>query len=272
MTTLDDRRAATGWERATAEVCGSEVSFLRAGQGPPIVVLPRDNGHPPRNEFLDRLAESHTVYSPWYPGFHGGGDPATWEWMSSVRDLAIVQLQLIAALGITRPALVGQGFGGWVAAEAATMNPLLPRALVLVAPMGIQPARDYIYDQFLVSTEAYARRGFTTEAAFEGVYGEEPAFEQLEGWETDREMTSRLAWKPYMYNPSLPALLAGVRCPALVFWGDQDAVVPPECGARYQAAITGSRLEVLPGAGHAVDLEQPGTLAAKTLAFLRENV
>jgi pimeloyl-ACP methyl ester carboxylesterase len=269
MTTVDSAPAATAWTRLTAEVCGGEVSFRRRGTGAPVLVLPRDNGHAPQNEFLDRLAARYTVYHPWYPGFHDGGDPMAWDWLTNTRDLAVVQLQFVNALGLDRPALVGLGFGGWIAAEMAAMNPSGLEALVLIAPMGIQPMRDYIYDQFLVSTEAYARRGFADQAAFDRIYGDEPRFEQLEAWETDREMTSRLAWKPYMYNSSLPRLLSGVRCPTLVVWGDSDEVVPAECGELYRSAITGSRLELIAGAGHAVDLEQPGSLATKVLEFLR---
>jgi pimeloyl-ACP methyl ester carboxylesterase len=269
MTTTDSARA-TAWTPLSAEVCGNEVSFLRAGQGPPVLVLPRDNGHAPTNAFLDQLAAGRTVYHPWYPGFHGGGEPSGWDWLTGVRDLAIVQIQFVKALGLDGLTLVGFGFGGWIAAEMASMQLSSLDALVLVAPMGLQPHREYIYDQFLVSTEAYARQGFADQAAFERVYGEEPGFEQLEAWETDREMTSRLAWKPYMYNPALPRLLAGVRCPALVVWGDSDGIVPEECGGLYRAAIPGARLETVARAGHAVDLEQPGQLAGAVIEFLKQ--
>lgn len=270
MTTVEDQTpAATDWAHLTAGVCGNEVAFLRAGAGPNVLVLPRDNGHAPQSRFVDRLAGHHTVYQPRYPGFHDGGDPAEWDWLTNARDLAVVQLQLVEALGIKRLTLVGLGFGGWIAAEMASMKPAGLDALVLVAPMGIQPGREYIYDQFLVSTEAYARRGFADQAAFNRVYGEEPSFEQLEAWETDREMTSRLAWKPYMYNPSLPRLLSGVGCPTLVLWGDSDEVVPNECAELYRAAIPNARLEIVAGAGHAVDLEQPEALAHQVLGFLQ---
>jgi pimeloyl-ACP methyl ester carboxylesterase len=164
--------------------------------------------------------------------------------------------------------VLGLGFGGWVAAEMAAMGPDLVRNLVLVNPMGIQPRREYILDQFLISTEAYARSGFANDENFEAVYGAEPEFERLESWETDREMASRLAWKPYMYDPSLPRLLAGVSAPALVVRGDADRIVPAECADLYSAALPNARVETLPG-GHAVDMEQPERLGALIAEFLR---
>jgi pimeloyl-ACP methyl ester carboxylesterase len=269
--TTPNGAVATSWTPFTVEVCGGEVSYLRAGQGPAVLVLPRDNGHPPDTAFLDRLASDRTVYAPRYPGFHGGGEAEAWDWMGDVRDIAAVQLQFLRELGVGRVTALGLGFGGWVAAEMAVMSPGVFDALVLVAPMGIQPREAYIFDQFLVSTEAYARRAFADQSAFERIYGAEPDFDQLEAWETDREMTSRLAWKPYMYHPSLPRLLSGVDCPTLIAWGDADEVVPAECGEAYHAAIPRSTLRVIPGAGHAVDLEQPSALAGAIAEFLQSS-
>jgi pimeloyl-ACP methyl ester carboxylesterase len=256
------------WTMETAAVCGGQVSYQRAGRGAPLLVLPRENGHPPRTEFLDLLTADFTVYYPWYPGFHGGGDPAEWEWLANARDLAVLQLQLARAISLDRFALCGLGFGGWIAAEMATMCAPQLDALVLVAPMGIYPAGDYIYDQFIVSTEAYARHAFADEAAFESLYGHEPDFDQLEGWETDREMTSRLAWKPYMHNRTLPRLLSGVTCPSLVVWGAEDKIAPPGGGELYRAALANATLDILPNTGHAADLEAPGALAASVRRFL----
>jgi pimeloyl-ACP methyl ester carboxylesterase len=266
MTTTE--RPGVSWETGSLQVCGGDISFRRAGSGAPVIVLPRDNGHPPKQEFLESLSAEFTVFAPWLPGFHGS-QPEQWEWLSSVRDCAMVLRQALGATGIGQPAVVGLGFGGWVAAEMAAMGPQLFSRIVLVSPMGIQPKNDYIMDQFLISTEGYARSGFADDAAFEAIYGAEPEFEQLESWETDREMTSRLAWKPYMFDPSLPNLLSGVTNPTLIAVGDTDRVVPTECAEAYQAALPNATLEQFVGAGHVVELEQPAALAAKVSAFLR---
>jgi pimeloyl-ACP methyl ester carboxylesterase len=134
--------------------------------------------------------------------------------------------------------------------------------------MGIQPKHDYILDQFLISTESYARAGFASEETFERIYGAEPEFDQLESWETDREMTSRVAWKPYMYNPTLARLLAAVPTPTSIAWGEADRVVPLECAELYRSALPNAKLQTFPNAGHALDLEQPAALAASVAAQL----
>lgn len=271
--TATERSAAdtVEWTESTVPVAGGEVAFLKAGSGAPVLLLPKDNGHPPGREFAGRLASSFTVYFPFYPGYNGSPDIPSWEWLLNVRDLAVVQRQLLEALALDRVSIVGIGFGGWVAAEMATVSSRGLDALVLVNPMGIQPKNDYIYDQFLYSSEAYARHGFRNQESFDALYGPEPEFEQLDAWESDRMMTSRLAWKPYMYNPTLPRLLAGVTTPTLVVSGDADEVVPPECAAMYKAALPNAELESMPDCGHALDAEYPEALAAAVTSFLNRT-
>ena len=268
--TVQTAPPAIDWQTRTVSVCGGEIAYVQAGSGPPLLLLPRDSGHPPRHDFRDFLASAFTVVYPWLPGFHGG-KPARWEWLSSTRDLAVVLRQFLSALAIQRPTLAGAGFGGWIAAEMATMAPDDLAALVLVAPMGLQPRDSFIFDQFIGNTEGYVRHGFVDQDKFDAVYGKEPDFEQLEGWETDREMTARLAWKPYMYNPTLPRLLSGVKAPALVVWGDSDAVVPVECAKLYGDALPNATVEVFAGSGHALDLEEPRGLAETVLAFCKRQ-
>lgn len=255
------------WEERTVSVCAGPLQVAVAGSGPPLVVLPRDQGHPPQTAFVDELTARHTVYYPWLAGFHAG-HPREWSWLTNVRDLAIVHAQMLDALGLERPVLAGLGFGGWLAAEIATMAAARLRALVLVSPMGIKPAGADIFDQFIVSTEHYAQTAFHDQANYRALYGEETAFEQLEAWETDREMVSRVGWKPYMYNVALPRLLSGITLPALIVWGEDDAVVPVQCAGRYGDALTGSRVERIAACGHAVELEQPAHLAERVATFL----
>ena len=96
----------------------------RGGGGPPVLVLHHDIGAPERPAFYDALARHFTVFAPSHPGYDGSPRP---EWMRSVRDVAVVYQSLLAQHERTRGpgavTLVGLGFGGWIAAEMATMSP-----------------------------------------------------------------------------------------------------------------------------------------------------
>ena len=256
------------WTSQTLSVAGIALPVARAGAGPPVLVLHHDVGTRPRLPFYEALARDFTVLVPSHPGYDGSPRP---DWMRSVRDMAVVYQWLVGELEATRElgrlSIVGLGFGGWIAAELATMAPRALHRLVLVGAMGIKPERGEIADQALVSYIDYVRLGFAEGAAFEGVFGAEPATSQLEQWDLNREMTFRIAWKPYMYNPTLPHLLGGIVTPTLVVWGREDRIVPLECGERYAKALRQARLEVLDGTGHFVEMEQPDALARLVAGF-----
>ena len=252
------------WTAEEVRVAGLKLHLRRGGAGDPLLLLHHDVGSLDRLPFYDALARRFTVYVPSHPGYDRSERP---EWMRSARDVAVCYQWLLADLGATSPALVGLGFGGWIAAEMAAMAPRGFRRLVLVGAAGIKPRQGEILDQALVSYIDYVKLGFADAAAFDRAYGAEPPTAQLEQWDLNREMSFRIAWKPYMYNPTLPHLLGGVKAPALVVWGRQDKVVPLDCGEQYAKALPQARLAVVEGAGHFVEMERPDELAKLVLDF-----
>jgi pimeloyl-ACP methyl ester carboxylesterase len=253
------------WVSETVSIAGVALRVARAGSGAPVLVLHHDVGKPDHMPFYDTLASHFTVLAPLHPGYDGSERP---EWIRNVRDVAVVYQRLIAERDLGPVSLIGLGFGGWIAAEMATMAPRAFRRLVLVGAMGIKPERGEIADQALVSDIDYARRGFTDQAAFDRIFGADPPTAQLEQWDLNREMTFRIAWKPYMYNPTLPHLLGGLATPALVVWGSDDRIVPLECGERYVKALARARLAVVEGAGHFVEMEKPDELVRLVVDFV----
>ncbi|MCY4502976.1 MAG: alpha/beta hydrolase, partial [Alphaproteobacteria bacterium] len=230
-------------------VVGVPVRYCRCGTGSPVVILHHDIGCPDRADFAQALSGAHDVLMPVHPGFGLGSERA--EWMRSVRDLAVLYRGLLAGLGIGRASLVGLGFGGWVAAEMASMAPADVDRLVLVGAMGLQPREGFILDQALIGYIDYAEAFFKDPAAFDAVYGREPTTDQLEAWDICREMCFRIAWKPYMYSQTLAPLLGSVTAPALVVHGADDEVVPADCAEQYAAALPNARLETVADCGHA---------------------
>src|SRR6266536_322103 len=256
------------WTAEDVKLSGVTLRLRKGGAGDPLLLLHHDVGSLDHLPFYDALAQRFTVYLPSHPGYDGSERPT---WMRSVRDVAVMYQALLASLELGPVSLVGLGFGGWIAAEMATMSPQAFRRLVLVGAMGVKPVKGEILDQAIVSYIDYVRAGFEDQGVFDGLFGAEPLTELLEQWDLNREMTFRIAWKPYMYNPTLPHLLGGVKTPSLIVWGRGDKIVPPECGEAYARALPGSRLAVVPGAGHFVDMEQPEALARLILEFAAEK-
>src|SRR5438876_10835736 len=254
------------WTSETVSIAGSGLHVASAGRGAPVLVLHHDVGSPERLPFYDALAREFTTLVPSHPGYDKSERPA---WLRNVRDVAAVYQWLLAARDLSDVSLVGLGFGGWIAAEMASLAPRAFRRLILVGAMGLKPERGTIADQALVSYIDYVKLGFADQSAYARVYGAEPPTETLEQWDLNREMTFRIAWKPYMYNPTLPHLLGGVATPALVVWGGDDRAVPLECGERYAKALPNARLSVIERAGHFVEMERPDELSRLVADFVK---
>ncbi len=258
MTTTSEQ-----WTEQSVQIAGERIHVLTAGTGEPLLVLHHDFGNPGPLAFHEQLARQFTVVLPSHPGYEGSDRPA---WMRSVADVAKAYQWLLKDLRLEAPSLVGLGFGGWIAAEMATMSPRQFRRLVLVGAMGIQPPRGEILDQSLINTMEYIKAGFHDPARFDAIFSE-PDTDQLERWEINREMTFRIAWKPYMYSQTLPHLLGGVRAPALVVWGEHDKVVPRGAGEIYAARLPDARLDLVPACGHCVEMEKPQELVRLVTMF-----
>ena len=85
-----------------------------------------------------------------------------------------------------------------------------------------------------------------------------------------RELTTlaRLSWNPYLYDPVFQRRLARVRTPALLVWGENDAVVPVPYGEAYAALLPYATFKQLPSCGHLVPLESADVFSALAIQFL----
>jgi pimeloyl-ACP methyl ester carboxylesterase len=242
----------------TVRVAGSGIHVMRGGSGDPVLVLHHDIGNPSWLPFYESLAVDHAVIVPDLPGW---GQSERADWIQSVRDLAALMHHLEDQLNLDEITLVGLGFGGWLAAEMATMDQRRYRRMILSGSFGIQPAEGELLDQFLISYDAYVKAGFHDQSAYDRVFGAEPPIEVLIGWDVAREMVARVAWKPYLFSPSLPHLLRDLRVPTTIAWGRNDSIAPPGLARQFADAIPQSRVQLL-DAGHFVDMECPEELAA----------
>ena len=247
------------------EAAGVDLHVQRGGKGAPILLLHRDIGTLESLPFYDALAQNHEVIIPHHPGYGRSPRP---DWVGNVRDIAVIYRALAGKLDLRQATIVGLGFGGWIAAEMATFAPVDTARLVLVGAMGIKPPEGDIMDQALVSYIEYVRAGFHDPEGFDRVFGARPSSEQLVQWDICREMSFRVAWRPYMYSDSLPHLLPGAQARALVVHGDNDQIVPASASKVYASRLPNARQETVGNAGHLVEMDQPAALASLITAFI----
>ncbi len=248
----------------TVSVAGLNLHIVQGGSGSSAVWLHHSTGSLGWLPFHEALSQNFAVSVPDLPGYGQSERPT---WARHPRDLAIMILRAIDELDLGTTLLMGSGFGGWVAAEAATMSPGQISGLVLIGAAGVQPEEGEIVDVIMHEHDEYVRLGFSKDAAYEELFGEAPEEDIKELWDFSREMTARLTWKPWMFNRQLQHLLTTVQTPALIVWGAEDRIVPRSSGDLYHAALSNSRLEIVDGAGHLVEMEQPEALASLITEF-----
>lgn len=250
------------------EVAGTRVQVLQGGSGPPLLILHGASGNPGWLPYHQALAQQFTVYAPSHPGYDRSSRP---EWMSSMTDMAHFYRQFIEAFGLVPVHLMGFSMGGWLAAELVAMCPPYVRRLVLVDAAGIKPQVGEIPEILMVSQDVAKKLRFydpTQVPDYDTLVNRQLTPEEQEVQWRNREMTSRLCWKPYFHNPKLPAYLRGVQTPTLIVWGKQDAIVPVNCGELYQQALGHATLQVIDRCGHSPALEKPHEFLTAVGAFL----
>jgi pimeloyl-ACP methyl ester carboxylesterase len=251
------------------DAAGLSVELRRGGKGPPLLVIHGEFGVPGWLDSFARLAEHYDVIVPSLPGYGRSTRP---DWIMGVHDLAAWVTWFARDLDLRMPLnVIGCSLGGWAAAEIAAMAPQFFSKLVLVGAMGVKPERGEIFDYFLESGPTGLRRAFhrpEQSPDFMRYWGQDWTPEEADLVEQHREMTCRIAWKPYMHSLTLPHLLPGVRTPTLLVWGREDAIAPLECGEIYARAIPGARLAVIEDCGHMPEMEKPAKFGALVRDFL----
>src|SRR4029450_11636168 len=96
------------------------VRYFEGGSGPDLVFLAAAGGVTAEGPFLVALAKIHHVYAPLIPGY---GDSEACPEIRDMLDFTLHTWDVVAALGLKDPILVGHSMGGMMAAEMAALQP-----------------------------------------------------------------------------------------------------------------------------------------------------
>lgn len=251
----------------TVAVNGQPCRVWEKGEGAPLVFLAGFGGLPRWTECLDQLAARCRVIAPSLPGFPGSGAIGPLytqlDWLLATRDL-------ITGAGLERCDLMGVSVGGALAADVAAVWPELVDRLVLVSPLGLFDENDPSTDLFAQRPDQLPqllcndpKRYVAHTATPEGA---EPV-EWMVGTTRAREAAARLLWP--LGDTGLASRLHRIKHDTLLVWGAGDRIVPASYRTRFASGISGNtRVEVIEGAGHLVDLDAPAAFARRVDAFL----
>jgi pimeloyl-ACP methyl ester carboxylesterase len=242
-----------------------QVHVLRAGAGPPLLFLHAAGGAGGWFPFHDLLARRFEVFAPDHPGFGKSDDfPA----VEAMDDLVYHYLDVIDALGLDRPHVVGASFGGWLAAELAVAAPSAIGSLALLSPVGLRMAGEPVADLFLMTPRQVVDALFRDRTRAGALFPGPPDVDAVIAAYRDRTALARFCWVPFMANPKLERRLHRITAPTLVAWPEDDRVVPGAHAHRYAQRIPGARLHTVPDCGHAMYFERPAEFAGIVTGFL----
>lgn len=251
----------TRTETATLQV-GSmgpvEVTFQDRDRTRPFLLLHGGGGPATMTGFADLLAErTHSrVLLPTHPGFCGTPrNPA----LTSVSDLAKAYVAMLETLDLSDVTVIGNSFGGWLAAEIALQGSPRVSGGVIINGIGIEveaaPTTDV---SGLTPAEVLAHSFHDPRRA--------PMPPSTGGKEPGPDIPALIGYTgPTMSDPTLAKRLSDTHVPFHVLWGESDRIVTPDYGRAYAAAIPMATFTLLPRTGHMPQIETPEELLGTLL-------
>jgi pimeloyl-ACP methyl ester carboxylesterase len=255
------------------EAAGLQIAYQREGNGPPIIFLHGFFGdHRVWRRQLE-LADEYTLVAWDAPGCGESSLPgADFE----IRDYANVLEEFIGRVGLDRPHLVGNSFGGTLALQLASTRPELVKSIVGIdtyagwsgsfTPDIVARRLDAsLPDLELPPAEVAAKwiTGFVTPEA------PEPIKDELRGIIVDFDPAGMRMMIEALAAADLRDVLGEIRAPTLLIWGAQDTRSPLTVARDLRGRLSGSRLVVLEGAGHLAQVEAASRVNADLRFFFK---
>ena len=247
------------------------IRVLSEGSGPAAVFF-----HGPWgliwDPFLDELARSFTVHAPEHPGTTPG-DPDAIQHVDHLWDLVLCYDELLEQLRLRDVMLAGHSFGAMVACEVAALQPARVKRLALIDPIGLWRDDAPVVNWMLLGPAEMPAHVFHQPDG--------PAAQAMFAVPAEAEAgalaRTRLTWAmgatgKFIWpipDKGLKKRIHRITAPTLLLWGEHDRLVPRAYAREFADRLKDTRLEVVPGAGHAPHLEQPEGTARAVQAFLK---
>jgi pimeloyl-ACP methyl ester carboxylesterase len=258
------------------EVDGLHIAYERAGSGPALVLLHGYVGDGPTTwrRQLDGLSDEFTVIAWDAPGAGRSTDPPE---RFGLDEYADCLAGLLEQLGLDSACVAGLSFGGILALALQRRYSAMSNALILASAYagwaGSLPPE--VAGQRLRQALALADG---TPKEFVGALLP-TMFSKSIGRETVEDFRDSMqSFHPRGFRAMAKASAEDVRdvlphidVPTLLVCGDRDVRAPLAVAEALHAAISGSRLIVLPDTGHVCNVEAPDEFNDAVREFLHDN-
>ena len=257
----------------TVHAAGHRIAYELKGEGPPLVLL---HGYVGDRRMwraqIEALSDDFTVVAWDAPGYGGSSDPPEDFPLSEFADCLAA---FVEALGFGRAHVLGVSFGGGLALELYRRHPELIETLVLASAYagwaGSLPSE--VVEERLTQALRLADMApdqLVAELIPTMLSDSAPAelVEEFAASMRDFHPVGLRANARAFAAADLRDVLPRVAVPTLLLYGDRDVRAPAKVANDIHAGIAGSKLVVIPGAGHACNIDAPERFNAEVRAFL----
>ena len=257
-----------------ALVGDTEIAFDDIGSGFPVVFL---HGFPLNRTMWEpqvtALVGEFRCITIDMRGFGGSGRGTP---PYSVDRYADDVAGVLDTLGIERAVIAGLSMGGYVAFALWRRHRDRVRALVLADTRAVADTVEVV-ERRRELIEAAEEKGATAVANMQiaGLVGRTTRDKRPDIYDAMHRMIAQAsvsgiigATEALITRPDSTPTLSTIDVPTLIIVGEEDVITPLKDARRMQAAIAGSRLEVLKGAGHLSNVERPAAFNTVMTEFL----
>jgi pimeloyl-ACP methyl ester carboxylesterase len=251
---------------------GRRVRWTRIGDGPPVVFC---HGTPWSSAlwrpFAHALAHEFSCYLWDMPGY--GQSSMDDDHRVSLDVQGELLTDLLGHWGLDRPHVVAHDYGGAVSLRAHLLHGAGYASLALVDVVALAPWGSDFFNLVRDNAEAFTAlppaihesvvRTYISGASHQGL-AERHLDMLAEPWLGPAGQAAfyrQIAQADQSYTDQVEPLYPSLDLPVLVVWGEEDTWIPPDRAHRLVEPIPGARLELVPGAGHLIQLDAPTALA-----------
>lgn len=246
----------------TLEPSGARIEVVEAGKGRDVLFLHGAGGHMPSDPLIAALAGKYRVVAPLLPGY---GRSTGEDGLRDMLDITLHALDVLEALKLKKPIVVGHSMGGMIAAEMAAVAHTEVTRLCLLAPAGLWLDDHPVVDIFSKLPYELPALLFHDAVAGQKLLASGGNMDDPEFLKQFLVMNARrlgMAGKILFPIPDrgLAQRLHRITAKTLIVWGADDALIPPIYGHAFKKAISKSKLVRIAKAGHAVGQEKPAAV------------
>jgi pimeloyl-ACP methyl ester carboxylesterase len=242
----------------------AKIQVLEGGHGPDLVFFHGAGGTTPLDPFLGALSQKYRVRAPLLPGY---GESEGSDNFRSMLDITLLGLDILDALRLENPLLVGHSMGGMLAAEMAALAANDIKRLALIAPAGLWLDTHPIPDVFALLPADYPPLLFHDVKLGEQLITAGLKLDDHEFLRTFLVQASRqLGFAGKMLFPipdrGLAERLYRIKAKTLLIWGDDDKLIDKAYAKAFREKLKSSDYVEIKDAGHMVVLEKPQQVIA----------